>query len=176
MSGVALVLDGIVIVLLAVAIGFGVILSRRLTALKRSGADMQAKLAEFNEAAATAEESLAQLKAAVPEANEASNAAVADPEAMLKAEILRDDLMFLIERAENLLKKAAAAPRAAASPSIAATASVAAPRPVVPREVGGALRRAVRTGVSPQTGGETAADPAADSESAGAGAGVSRIG
>lgn len=173
MSSVALVLDGIVIVLLAVAIGFGVILSRRLTALKRSGADMQAKLAEFNEAAATAEESLAQLKAAVPEASDASNAAVADPEAMLKAEILRDDLLFLIERAENLLKKAAAPPRAAAaSASIAATASVAAPRPVVPREVGGALRRAVRTGVSPQTGGETAAD----SESAGAGAGVSRIG
>ncbi len=170
MSGVALVLDGIVIVLLVVAIGFGVILSRRLTALKRSGADMQTKLAEFNEAAATAEESLAQLKAAVPEANEVSNAGVADPETMLKAEILRDDLMFLIERADNLLKKAAAAPRAAgpAGP----TAAVAAPRPDVPQEVGGALRRAVRTGVAPQTGGETAADP----EPAGAGAGVRRIG
>lgn len=169
MSGVALALDGIVIVLLVVAIGFGVILSRRLTALKRSGADMQVKLAEFNEAAATAEESLAQLKAAVPEANEVSKASVADPETMLKAEILRDDLMFLIERAENLLRKATAAPRAAGP---AATAAVAAPRPVVPQEVGGALRRAVRTGVSPQTGGETAVDP----EPAGADAGVRRIG
>ncbi|MDJ0948486.1 MAG: hypothetical protein QNJ94_06160 [Alphaproteobacteria bacterium] len=127
----ALIVDGVVIVLLCVAIYFGVVLSRRLAALRRNEAEMRAKLDEFSAAAAQTEAALSRVKGL----GSGEPVVGADPDVLAKGEVLRDDLMYLIERAEAVTRKSQLAGR---------PAPVAAPVGTSENDIGHALRQAVR--------------------------------
>jgi len=59
---VSLALDGLIIVLLALTIGYAVVLNRKLKHLRDGEGDLRAVIATFDKSAATAEASLSQIK------------------------------------------------------------------------------------------------------------------
>lgn len=98
----SLVIDGVIVVLLAVSIYYSVVLNRRLAALRRGEDEMRTKLEEFSTAAARAEEALAGIKAGAAGALEGTAIGGGILE---RAEILRDDLKFLVDRGDSLIGK-----------------------------------------------------------------------
>lgn len=149
---IALVFDAVVVVLLAAAIGYAVELNRKLTALRRDRAELEGLASKFAAAAQSAEAAIGQLKATSETAGRTLE------QATVKAQALRDDLNFLIERGEPLadrmtsgisagIRQSAAAPAAAATPSAAASVRAAAPAqtPAAPSaaEIDRDLRRAL---------------------------------
>ena len=84
----SLVLDLVVAVLLVVTIGYAVVLNRRLSELRRNKADLESAASSFGAATGRAEESIARLKTTADELHQRIE----------KAQALRDDLVFLIER------------------------------------------------------------------------------
>jgi hypothetical protein len=102
-----MVLDVVVILLLVPTIIYAVILNRRLMALRRSREELSKVVNSFNEATMRAEAGIPKLKKATTEANHTLKDRVE------KAQTLRDDLAFMIERAEELASRLEGAVRAA---------------------------------------------------------------
>lgn len=90
------ILNLVVIVLLVPTIAYAIILNRRLTALRTSRDELAKVVASFNDATLRAEAGIPKLKKATTEAN------LALKDRVDKAQTLRDDLAFMIERAEEL--------------------------------------------------------------------------
>jgi hypothetical protein len=101
------ILDIAVILLLVPTIIYAVILNRRLSALRRSREELSKVVNSFNEATMRAEAGIPKLKKATTEANHTLKDRVD------KAQTLRDDLAFMIERAEELATRLEGAVRIA---------------------------------------------------------------
>ncbi len=120
------VLDLIVTVLLITTIGYAIMLNQRLTQLRKNRDDFAKIVQSFNDSTLRAESSIPKLRKA------AEDAGMALQERVEKAHSLRDDLAFMIERAdtmanrlENSVRTARAEVRPAASaPGGAAVAAV----------------------------------------------------
>ena len=108
-----MVLDIVVILLLVPTIVYAIILNRRLTALRRSREELSKVVNSFNEATMRAEAGIPKLKKATTEANHTLKDRVE------KAQTLRDDLAFMIERAEELAGRLEGAVRAARHEGVA---------------------------------------------------------
>jgi Domain of unknown function (DUF6468) len=89
-------LNLLVIALLIPTITYAIILNRRLSALRKSRDELAKVVANFNDATLRAEAGIPKLKKAT---NEAS---MALKDRVEKAQSLRDDLAFMIERAEEM--------------------------------------------------------------------------
>jgi len=101
------ILDLVVILLLIPTIIYAGILNRKLTALRRSRDELSKVVASFNDATLRAEAGIPKLKKATTEANHTLKDRVE------KAQTLRDDLAFMVERAEELATRLEGAVRAA---------------------------------------------------------------
>jgi hypothetical protein len=108
------ILDIVVILLLIPTIVYAVILNRRLTALRKSRDELSKVVNSFNEATMRAEAGIPKLKKATNEAN------LSLKDRVEKAQTLRDDLAFMIERAEELAGRLEGAVRVARSEGISA--------------------------------------------------------
>lgn len=106
------ILDIAVILLLVPTIIYAVILNRRLSALRRSREELAKVVNSFNEATMRAEAGIPKLKKATTEANHTLKDRVE------KAQTLRDDLAFMIERAEELATRLEGAVRTARGESV----------------------------------------------------------
>jgi hypothetical protein len=122
-----MILDVVVILLLVPTIVYAVILNRKLAALRRSREELSKVVNSFNEATMRAEAGIPKLKKATTEANHTLKDRVE------KAQTLRDDLAFMIERAEELAGRLEGAVRAARAEGVvahpAAASQQAAPNP-----------------------------------------------
>ncbi len=117
------VLDLAIILLLVPTIVYAVILNRRLTTLRRSRDELAKVVSSFNEATMRAEAGIPKLKKATTEANTALQDRVE------KAHTLRDDLAFMIERAEEMADRLEGAVRAGRSEGVQPPAAPPAARP-----------------------------------------------
>ena len=113
------ILDLAIILLLVPTIIYAVILNRRLSILRRSRDELAKVVSSFNEATMRAEAGIPKLKKATLEANTALQDRVE------KAHSLRDDLAFMIERAEETADRLEGAVRVSRTES-------AQPAPVTP--------------------------------------------
>ncbi len=102
-----LILDGIVVVFLVTTIVYLRIVNDRLKQLRRKGDDLAKVIAMFNEATARAEAGIPKLRKAAEETG------VALQERVEKAQSLRDDLAFMIERADAMADRLEQAVRVA---------------------------------------------------------------
>jgi len=121
-----MMLDVVVILLLVPTIIYAVILNRRLTALRRSREELSKVVNSFNEATMRAEAGIPKLKKATTEANHTLKDRVE------KAQTLRDDLAFMIERAEELASRLEGAVRAARNEGLMAHGAATAPAAAAP--------------------------------------------
>lgn len=96
METFALVLDLFVVSLLVPTIIFAVILNNRLSVLRKNKEELARLIAAFNEATVRAESGIPKLRKASEEAGGAIQ------EKMERAQMLRDDLAFMVERAETM--------------------------------------------------------------------------
>ena len=94
-----LLLDVIIIVLLAATIVYAVILNSRLAQLRDNRDDLARLVAAFNDATARAESGIPKLRRTAEDAGNALQ------ERVEKAQTLRDDLAFMIERADSMAGK-----------------------------------------------------------------------
>ncbi len=115
------ILDVVVILLLVPTIVYAIILNKRLTALRRSREELSKVVNSFNEATMRAEAGIPKLKKATTEANQTLKDRVD------KAQTLRDDLAFMIERAEELASRLEGAVRAARNEGVVTHGPAAAP-------------------------------------------------
>ena len=114
---ISLFLDVVVAMLLVITISYAVILNRRLSQLRRHNAELESLAASFSKATVRAGESTVKLKGAADKL-EAS---------VSKAEALRDDLQFLIERGGTAADRLEAGVRASRNSSEPEVAPVAGP-------------------------------------------------
>src|SRR5579862_717761 len=112
------ILDIVVILLLVPTIVYAGILNRRLGALRRSRDELARIVASFNDATLRAEAGIPKLKKATTEANQTLK------ERVDKAQTLRDDLAFMVQRAEELANRLEAGVRAARQDQMPANAAV----------------------------------------------------
>ena len=132
-------LDIIVAAMLAVTIGFCLVLSRRLTVLRRNESELRDVLAKFNQAAAQAEAGIARLK------DVSQETAATLRERIGEAKALRDDLAFVTERGDRIvteLGKKISAQRGAEAPPARPIAASAREPSKVERELLTALEQA----------------------------------
>lgn len=94
-----LVLDLIIAVLLAATIAYAAVLNSKLNQLRKNRDDLAKLVAAFNDATARAEAGIPKLKRA---SEEASSTLI---ERVEKAQSLRDDLAFMIERADTMANR-----------------------------------------------------------------------
>ena len=92
----SLIIDIFVAVLLVSAIGYGMVLNRRIVALRRDQANLERLAISFHEATTRAEASVGNLKKAAKSASQILNEGIED------ATRIRADLDFLIDRGEKL--------------------------------------------------------------------------
>ncbi len=102
-----LALDVIVAILLAATIVYAVILNSRLNQLRKNRDEMARLVAAFNDATARAEAGIPKLRRAAEEAGATLQ------ERVEKAQSLRDDLAFMIERADSMANRLEGSVRAA---------------------------------------------------------------
>jgi chromosome segregation ATPase len=95
----ALILDILIAILLIATIAYAVMLNRRLSDLRKDQSELEQLAQSFNEATIRAEESIHKLT------NSADDMKRDVQETLQKAETLRDDLNFLIDRAGNSADK-----------------------------------------------------------------------
>jgi hypothetical protein len=115
-NDLALVADGLVALLLAVVIGYAVVLNRRLRDWRAQSAEMERQMATLNATLVRAEVAVNTLKGVCKDDGAALDAA------QRKAQSLRDDLAFLVERGGSLADRLEQAVRAglhATSPAAA---------------------------------------------------------
>lgn len=125
------ILDLVIALLLIATIGYAVTLNSRLTALRRNRDQMSKIIASFNEATLRAESSIPKLRRAADEAGNGLQ------ERVEKAQSLRDDLAFMIERADTMANRLENAVRSARTEVRA------------PQAAGGASPRAQWSGSGP---------------------------
>ena len=89
---ISLVLDVLIAVLLITTIGYAVSLNKKLGDLRRDKSEMEDLARRFGEATARADESVKRLRTNTDEVAEALK------EGLDKAEALREDLNYMIER------------------------------------------------------------------------------
>ncbi|WP_142848948.1 DUF6468 domain-containing protein [Telmatospirillum sp. J64-1] len=94
-----LLLDVVIAVLLAATIAYAVMLNKQLQALRKNRDDMAKIINNFNDATLRAESSIPKLRKAAEEAGQGLQ------ERVEKAQTLRDDLAFMIERADSMANK-----------------------------------------------------------------------
>lgn len=128
-----LVLDLLVAILLTVTIAYAWMLNQRLKQLRHNRDDLAKAVAAFNDATARAEAGIPKLRRAAEEAGQALQ------ERVEKAQSLRDDLAFMIERADAMADRLEGSVRAARDevrnpPPSPAPARPAAPRPSAPAQ------------------------------------------
>jgi hypothetical protein len=104
-------LDILLVLLLLVTIVYAVLLSRRLSALRSGKVDLEGFITRMNEASARAEASLAGIKQA------ATSAKAELDQPITRAQSLRDELVFLIDRADAAGERIANAGSAASAPA-----------------------------------------------------------
>jgi hypothetical protein len=114
----ALILDGLLAVLLLLMIGYAFVLNRRLSTLRTDRDDLEAFIGRFNDATDKANASLKGLRGAA-ESNAALIKNAAD-----KAQALRDELAFLVERADGSAERLAKVSTRPDNPSTSAPADV----------------------------------------------------
>ena len=119
----ALFLDVALIVLLAVTIGYAVSLNRKLIGLRRNKAEMEKLAATFAQATVKADGGIGRLKANTDALQTQSD----------KAQVLRDDLAFLLERANTAADRLEAAIRASRAKTQPSPVAAAGPRPSLRR-------------------------------------------
>ena len=124
-----IILDLLVSVLLVATIGYAVMLNQRLTQLRKNRDDLAKTIVNFNEATVRAESSIPKLRKAAEDAGQALQ------ERVEKAHSLRDDLAFMIERADTMANRLENAVRSARTEVKGAPA--AAPPPVPRAQTGG---------------------------------------
>jgi hypothetical protein len=107
MSGLSVFVDLTIVTLLIVTIAFAAVLNRRLSAWRQDRTHFERVIAQFNEAASRAESGVERLKAASEQTGKTLQQAVT------KGQSLRDDLAYLIERAEPLADRMTGSVRAA---------------------------------------------------------------
>ncbi len=129
-------LDLVIAVLLIATIGYAITLNNRLTALRRNRDQMAKIIASFNEATVRAESSIPKLRRAADEAGGGLQ------ERVEKAQSLRDDLAFMIERADTMANRLENAVRSART-------EVRAPQP---SSQGGPAPRGQWSGSGPSSG------------------------
>jgi hypothetical protein len=95
----AMILDVLVVLLLVPTIIFAVILNGRLSALRKNREELGRLIAAFNDATVRAEAGIPRLKRTSEEASKALQ------EKVEKAQMLRDDLAFMIERADQMASR-----------------------------------------------------------------------
>jgi len=95
------------IVLLLLSIGYGFVLNRRIVALRRDQKDLEKLAVTFSKATQRAESGVAQLRAAT------QGSVTALQESMQRAEGIRRDLEFLIDRGQGTADKLERAVRTA---------------------------------------------------------------
>jgi hypothetical protein len=96
---VTLAIEAFLIVLLLLAMGYGFMLNRRIVALRKDQKDLEKLAASFTKATQRAESGVAQLRTAT------QGSVTALQEAMQKAEGIRRDLEFLIDRGQGTADK-----------------------------------------------------------------------
>ena len=114
MTTVSLLFDTLVAVLMAAMIFYSIRLNRRISALRDQESALSEMIDQFGQAAARAEASAAHLKSVGTEAERSLRAAVE------KAQALRDDLVFMIDRGTGVadgVERSLHAARGAASPA-----------------------------------------------------------
>ncbi len=94
-----LILDGLIVILLIATIVYAVILNQKLNLLRKNKDDLSRMIANFNEATVRAESSIPRLRKAADEARQALQ------EKVEKAQQLRDDLAFMIERGDSMANR-----------------------------------------------------------------------
>lgn len=104
---IALILDVLVVILLVPTIVFAVLLNNRLSALRRNREDLARLIAAFNEATVRAESGIPRLRKAGEDAGRFLQ------EKAERAQVLRDDLAFMVERASAMAERLDGASRAA---------------------------------------------------------------
>ncbi|MCX8505462.1 MAG: DUF6468 domain-containing protein [Alphaproteobacteria bacterium] len=92
---VAFALDILVSILLVAMIVYGVILNRKLTALRSNKAELDVLIHSFNDACSRAEAGVRTLRTATEEAHRLQ-------QYLARGQMLRDDMSFLIERGTGL--------------------------------------------------------------------------
>ncbi|MFD2235352.1 DUF6468 domain-containing protein, partial [Phaeospirillum tilakii] len=102
-----LLLDIVVSVLMVATIAYATRLNARLAALRKNRDDLARTILGFNEATLRAESSIPKLRKAAEEAGQALQDRVE------KAQSLRDDLAFMIERADTMANRLENAVRSA---------------------------------------------------------------
>src|ERR1700761_6411208 len=139
-----MILDVVVILLLIPTIIYAVILNRKLAALRRSREELSKVVNSFNEATMRAEAGIPKLKKATTEANHTLKDRVD------KAQTLRDDLAFMIERAEELAARLEGAVRSARAEGVTQHTPSPAAGPA-PRAMGAAMGAAMSGTAEPQS-------------------------
>lgn len=102
----SLILDLIVVALLVPTIIYAVILNNRLATLRKNREELARLIAAFNEATNRAETGIPRLRKISEEA------AKGVQEKVTRAQVLRDDLAFMVERAEGMANRLEEAVRA----------------------------------------------------------------
>ncbi|MCW9033383.1 MAG: DUF6468 domain-containing protein [Alphaproteobacteria bacterium] len=92
----SLILDILIAVLLVFSIGYTVSLNRRLTALRQDKDELESLTSKFSEATGKAEASIQNLRGSTDEIASALNKEIE------KAESIRDDLTFLVDRGASV--------------------------------------------------------------------------
>ena len=95
-SGISVLFDLTIVTLLIVTIAFAAVLNRRLAAWRRDRGEFERLIAQFNRAAERADAGIERLKTASEQTGKTLQQAVT------KGQSLRDDLAYLLERAEPL--------------------------------------------------------------------------
>lgn len=126
----------VIIALLIPTIAYAVILNRKLSALRKSRDEFAKVIANFNDATLRAEAAIPKLKKATHEAS------VALKDRVEKAQALRDDLAFMIERAEEMATKLESGVRVARSEAAFGTTAAQPAPATTPSMLAGALRPA----------------------------------
>lgn len=94
-----ILLDLLVSILLIATIGYAVMLNQRLTQLRKNRDDLSKIIVSFNEATVRAETAIPKLRKAAEDAGQSLQ------ERVEKAQSLRDDLAFMIERADTMANR-----------------------------------------------------------------------
>lgn len=128
-SSIGLILDVMIVGLLGATIVFAAILNRRLSVWRQEKAEFERLIAAFNAAAERAEAGIERLKAGSEETGRTLQ------QATTKGQSLRDDLAYLLERAEPLADRLTDLVRAGRGfrPVSEPRLSPAAEAPVVPK-------------------------------------------
>lgn len=165
----SLILDIAIIVLLVPTIVYAMLLNSRLADLRRNRDELTRLIASFNEATQRAESGIPRLRKAADEAGRSLQDRVE------KAQILRDDLAFMVDRAESMAGRLDSRAR---DPRPAAGEPRAEPRGSGRRADPGADARMVRQAIAAASlpappslgrrrGGAQAATASADADGAG---------